>query len=177
MASPKERLMHELKELTAIVSYLAVSFSLIATGKSLILIQVGINDFVHSYITALIESLALGKIVVLTQNISLLKKMDHTPILRATAYKAIVMAIIVFLGGQVEEKIFAKHVADAAMKERVLFAAAHIFGLFIVFYTLFVARGLDKALGKGMLWKILSQRDPADGPILGEPATEGSAEH
>lgn len=67
MSPTREHLISELKELGAIVLYLAISFVLIATGKSLVLIQVGINDFVHGYVKAIIESLALGKIVMLAQ--------------------------------------------------------------------------------------------------------------
>ena len=94
----------------------------------------------------------------LAQNIPLLNKKQNKSILNTSAFKATVMAVIVFFGGQLEEKFFAKHVADAPIKEELLLMIAHLFGLFIVFYTLFVARGLDKSLGKGTLWKLLTAR-------------------
>lgn len=158
MSPTREHLINELKELGCIVLYLAISFLLISTGKSLVLIQVGINDFVHGYVKAIIESLALGKIVMMAQHIPFLVQRQNTSILRAASYKAIVMAIIVFFAGELEEKIFAKHAAEAAMKEELLFTLAHIFGLFVVFYTLFLARELDRTLGKGRLWKLLTER-------------------
>lgn len=158
MSPTREHLISELKELGAIVLYLAISFVLIATGKSLVLIQVGINDFVHGYVKAVIESLALGKIVMLAQNIPFLVRRQNTSILRSASYKALVMAIIVFLAGELEEKIFAKHAVEAALKEELLFTIAHLFGLFVVFYTLFVARELDRTLGKGKLWTLLTER-------------------
>ncbi len=161
MSDRREFLMHELKELSEIVAYLAASFLLISTGKSLILIQLGVNNFVHGWVKALIESLALGKIVMLAQNIPLLTKTQNKSILSASAFKAIVMAVIVFFASELEEKLFAKHVADAPIKEEFLLMIAHLFGLFIVFYTLFVARGLDRALGKGTLWKLLTERAQA----------------
>ncbi|MBX9690092.1 MAG: hypothetical protein K2X27_25500 [Candidatus Obscuribacterales bacterium] len=157
MSQKKDLIMHELKELSGIVIYLAISFVLISTGKSLILIQLGINDFIHGYVKALVESLALGKIVMLAQNIPLIKNMRSKSILQAASLQAAAMAIIVLFGGELEEKIFAKHVAEAPLKEELLLMIAHLFGLFLVFLTLFVARGLDRTLGKGTLWKLLTE--------------------
>src|SRR5262249_52083196 len=61
--SKKEIVLEELREILFIVVYLAVSFSILATFRCLVLIQVGIDDFAHSYLVAGVEALALGKIV------------------------------------------------------------------------------------------------------------------
>jgi len=160
----KEHLMLELKELLGIVLYLAASFSLLATVKSLILIQLGINDFVHGYLKALIESLALGKIAMLTQNIPVLNALDDKSLLISCLFKAVVMSVIVFLGGGLEERIFAKHVAEASPKQELMMVIAHLSGLFAVFYALFLARGLDKALGPGRLLQLLTKPPSSNSP-------------
>jgi hypothetical protein len=156
----KEHLLLELKALLAIVLYLAASFSLIATIKSLILIQLGINDFVHGYVTALIESLALGKIVMLAQKIPVLDATENKPLLRSSMFKSAVMTVIVFVGSVIEEKIFAPNIEHAPLKQVLLISIAHLSTLFVVFYALFLARGLDKALGPGRLLRLLTEPNP-----------------
>ena len=154
-ARRKEHLLSEIKELLSIVLYLAASFSLLATGKSLILIQLGINNFVHGYITALVESLALGKIVMLAQRIPTLNAFERKPLVWSSLFKSIVMAVIVCLGGAAEERIFARHVSQAPLKQELVFMVAHISALVAVFYVLFLVRGLDNALGPGKLSRLL----------------------
>jgi len=151
----KEHLLRELREFLGIVLYLAASFSFLATFKSLILIQLGIHNFVHGYITALVESLALGKIVMLAQRIPILNAFERKPLLWSSLFKAVVMAVIVFLAGAAEERIFARHVSEAPLKQELLIMIAHLSGLFAVFYALFLVRGLDNALGPGKLRRLL----------------------
>jgi hypothetical protein len=165
MSSRKERLLEELKEFSSIALYLAASFSLLATVKSVILIQLGIHDFLHGYVKALIESVALGKIVLLTQNIRVLNAWDNRCLLLSSMFKSAVMTVIVFFGGLLEEKIFAKHVAEAPLKEELLMMIAHLLGLFAVFYALFLARGLDKALGPGRLLKLMTEPHTSDSAL------------
>jgi hypothetical protein len=160
----KEQLLLELKELLAIVLYLLASFSLLATGKSLILIQLGINNFVHAYVTALIESLALGKIVMLAQRIPVLDAAENKPLLGAAMFKSAVMTVIVFIGSVIEEKIFAPNIGHAPLKQELLIDIAHISALFVVFYVLFLARGLDRALGPGRLLRLLTEPHPNSPP-------------
>jgi hypothetical protein len=167
----KEHILLELKELLSIVLYLAASFSLLATFRSLILIQLGINDFVHGYLKALIEAIALGKIVLLTQNIRVLNTFDNKSLLVSSLFKSAVMTIIVFLGGKLEEKIFTKHIEQLPLQQELVIMIAHILGLFAVFYVLFLARGLDTALGSGRLRKLLTEPHPSNSasPIAEPP--------
>lgn len=151
----KEHLIEELKELKAIVIYLAVAFSILATVKSLILIQLGVNNFVHGYVVALVESVALGKIVMLAQHMSVFTKVDEKPLAWAACPKAVVMAAIVFVGGIAEEKIFAHHAADAPIKQDLIVSVTHFFAFVLVFYVLFLIRGLSKAIGRDRLEEIL----------------------
>lgn len=160
MKTWKEHLQLELKEFLGIVLYLAASFSLLATFKSLILIQIGINDIWHAYAQAAIMSLALGKIVMLAQNISILNAFRKKSLLLDTFFKSAVMSGIVYLGGTAEEKIFAKHVVEAPLRNELTMLVAHVLGLFVVFFALFLVRGLNKALGPGKLLRLLKQPIP-----------------
>lgn len=151
----KEHLLEELREFKSIASYLGAWFCLFATMKSLVLIQVGVNDFVHGYIVALVEALALGKIVLLTKNIPILNWFKDRPLVYAAIYQAATLSIIVFCGGQLEDHFFSRKTEEAPLKEQLGMILAHLIALFMVFYSLFIARGLDKALGHGKLVQIL----------------------
>ncbi len=153
--SKKQHIVKELKELLSIIIYLAASFSFLSTVKSVVLIQIGIHNFEHGYIVALVEALALSKIVLLAQNLRILKFMDKNPLVWSAFIKSAILSVIVFAGSEVEEAIFARHVAEAPLKHQLTIMGAHILGLVCVFYVLFIARGLDVALGSGKLRKLL----------------------
>jgi len=158
----KERIAEELREFSTISVYLAVNFVILSTFKSLILIQSGVNDFVHGYIVALVEAVALGKIVLLCQKIPFLNKtINQRPLIVSALAKAGFLAVVVFLGGRLEEKLFAHKVAEAALKQRLIVDVTHILCLLVVFFLMFVFRELGAALGPGKLKNLLLKpREP-----------------
>ncbi len=148
--------MHELKELGLTIGYLAVSLSLLETYKSLILLQQGINDFQHNYAVALVESVALGKIVVLTQNLPFVRACNQHSLARAVLYQAVVMTLIVDLGGRLEDMLFprsAKFLAQTG--DPVVLAITHQMASMSIFIILYTVRGLNERLGPGQLWKLI----------------------
>ena len=146
----------ELKELLVIVLYLAISFLLLATFKSLILIQLGINDFAHAYLVAVVEALALAKIVLLAQKLPILNKAEQKSLAWSALFNAAILAVIVYLANEAEERIFARHVAEATVKHQFIMMITHLLAFVIVFYVLFLWRGLDRALGPGKLLKLFT---------------------
>jgi hypothetical protein len=152
----KERIAEELREFSTISLYLAANFVILSTFKSLILIQSGVNDFVHGYIVALVEAVALGKIVLICQKIPFLNKtINQRPLIVSALAKAGFLAVVVFLGGRLEEKLFAHKVAEAALKQRLIVDVTHILCLLVVFFLMFVFRELSAALGPGKLKNLL----------------------
>ncbi len=160
----KERLGEELREFGIISLYLGVNFVILSTFKSLILIQSGVNDFIHGYVVALVEALALGKIVLLCQKIPFLNvTINKRPLIVSALAKALFLAVVVFFGGQLEEKIFAHQVAEAALKQRLFVDLTHILCLLVVFFFMFVFRELNSELGPGKLKNLLlCPRDSKD---------------
>lgn len=150
-SSRKEHIMQELKELLAIFLYLVSSFSVLCAFKSLILIQLGINNFVHGFVFALVEALALSKIVLLAQRIPLLNAFNNKSLALSALYQAIIMAFVVLIAGNLEEKLFAHHVAEAPIKQEIGVTITHLVALIFVFYVPLVVKGLDRALGYGKL--------------------------
>ncbi|MBC7997079.1 MAG: hypothetical protein IAF58_04010 [Leptolyngbya sp.] len=150
--SRKERLIEEGKEILSIVVYLFVSLSLLSTMKALVLAQHGINDFAHCYIVALVEALALAKIVVIAQKLPLMEKFSHKPLFYSVLYKSVVMSIFINIGANIEEKIFVRHHVEPAHPIVLIFT--HQVVLMIIFVALFTVRGLNKELGNGVLKKL-----------------------
>lgn len=152
----KERMMEELKECGVIMGYLAVSLSLLETYKSLILLQQGVHAFQHNYGVALVEAIAYGKIVVLTQNLPFVKACNKHSLARAVLYQSIVMTLITDLGGRVEDMLFprsAKFLAQTG--DPLALMITHNLAAMCIFIALYTFRGLDERLGPGKLWKLI----------------------
>jgi hypothetical protein len=151
----KERLMLELKEIGLTVGYLAASLSILETYKSLILLQQGINDFQHNYIFALVEAVALGKIVAITQNLPFLKACNRHSLATAVLYQAVVMTLITDVAGRLEDVLFPRSAKLLSQSgDPLALAITHQFAAMLIFILLFTVKGIDKALGAGKLWKL-----------------------
>jgi hypothetical protein len=151
----KQHVLSELREIFGIIVYLFVSFSVLATFKSLILIQASVNNFVHGYTQALITSLALGKIVFLAQKLPILNALRNQPVLYSAIYKAFLFTIITTAASRLEEMLFASKLmeqVDAIYP--VLAYMTHELGMFLVFFVLFSFREMDAVLGAGRVREI-----------------------
>lgn len=151
----KQFLLREVKEVLAIVLYLAASLSLLETYKSLILLQQGVNEFGHNYTVAIVEALALGKIVALAQNLPFLNALRSRALIWVVLYQSIVMTVIVDLGGQLEDHFFprsAKLLAESG--NPLVLMATHQLASMLIFIVLFAVRGAEKSLGRGTLRKL-----------------------
>jgi hypothetical protein len=152
----KELVMHELKEIFAIMIYLWVSLSLLATIKSLVLVQQGINNFAHGYQVAAVLALGAAKVVVLVQDLKLMQAWDNRPLIWAVLYKSTMMALIVDCALKLEEKLFDHHAASqTVVAHPFVLTVAHQTVLFSIFAVLFLIRGLNRKLGPGKLSKLI----------------------
>lgn len=151
----KEVVISEIKDVLSIVLYLTVSLSLVATVKGLILIQVGINEFVHLYSVAIIEAVVLGKVVALTQKLPIMNAWDRHPLIWVILYKSAIMTVIIDIANAIEDKIFVHSASQHAPLHPVIFLFAHQALELLVFIVLYSVRGLDRKLGPGKLMKLL----------------------
>lgn len=156
MKLTRKEFAHHFRQIFFTVVFLATSLSLIATFRSLVLIQQGINDFAHSYVVALVLAVFLGKIVVLAQKLPFLHALNHKPLIQSVFYKATVMTVIADLALLVEHKIFSHHQDQnvATVDHALEMAVAHQLSLFFIFFVLFTFRDLDSVLGEGTLFKL-----------------------
>jgi hypothetical protein len=148
----KAWLIEEIKEIRAAFVYLLFSLSLLSTMKALVLAQQGIDEFLHCYLVALVQALALSKLVVLAQKLPLMDKWKQKPLLYAVFYQAVVMTVLINIGSSIEEKIFVHH--PSVSPHPVILLLTHQVVLLIIFIVLFTARGLNNRLGDGVLQKI-----------------------
>jgi hypothetical protein len=158
----KERLLRELRDLFSVVLYLAISLSIVATFKGLVLIQVGVNEFVRLYTLAIINSLALGKFVALTQNLPFMNAWDRRPLIWSVLYKSALMTLIVYTASVVEDAIYVavtKH-QDVPPLHPIILLIAHQLAALLIFIVLFTVRGIDQHLGKGELIKLIIGNEP-----------------
>jgi len=152
--SKKEIVVDELREILFIVIYLAVTFSILATFRCLVLIQVGINDFAHSYLVAGVESLALGKIVVIGQKMRVLKKFNSIPVAWAIICKSAIMTVLVELASKAEEKFLSHALHNQTPAHPELLLISHTIALMCIFMVLFAVRDLDDMLGEGTIYRV-----------------------
>ncbi len=175
MKLTKKEFAHHFRQILFTVVYLATSLTLIATFRSLVLIQQGINDFAHSYAVALVLAVFLGKIVVLAQKLPFMHALNHKPLIQSVFYKATVMTVIVDLALLIEHKIFS-HNQDqnvATVDHALEMAVAHQLSLFLIFSVLFTFRDLDRVLGEGTLFKLFFRAREEQQPVDSE-TPEGS---
>ena len=148
----KQMLKHELRAYAGIALYLAACFSLLATVRAVVLIQHGINEFVHGYVVAIVEAVALGKVVLLAQNLRVLSAWEKRTLALSVLWKSFLMTIIVDIGGRIEGLIF--HHAPAHTIHPTIFFIAHQLAFMFIFVVLFTARELDRDLGPGKLFNL-----------------------
>src|ERR1700732_4418065 len=87
----KQKVYKEIKEYLAISFYLWVVFALFLLYKSMILAEHRIHFAYHGF--ALINALALGKVILVAQDLHLGNRFKEAPLIYPTLFKAAVFAI------------------------------------------------------------------------------------
>src|SRR3981189_1120644 len=87
----KQKVYQEIKEYLAISFYLWVVFALLLLYQSTILAQHRIDFAYHGF--ALINALALGKVILVAQDLHLGNQFKEAPLIYPTLFKAAVFAI------------------------------------------------------------------------------------
>ncbi len=154
----KELIVREVKKVLEIVLYLALSLSLLATFKALVLIQVGINEFGHLYLVALGEAFVMGKVVALARDLPVMNAWRHKPLLWSVVYQSLLMTVITNIASSLEETIFAHFIRHHHVHiplHPIIFMIVRQIALFAIFFVLFAVRGLDQRLGANKLWQVI----------------------
>ncbi len=153
----KQFLINEFIQLGIINLYFAISFSVLITLNSLALAQHGIDSF--NYGVAIFGALFLGKIILLLEHWSFVKRYDHQPLLYTVLYKSLLFTLLVFVVNILEYYIFGffQGKSVSIINQKIInevYSIAFIsknLSIFVVFIPFFSIRELNKILGKDKL--------------------------
>ncbi len=160
----KQRAYEELKEFLAISLYLWVVFALFLLYRSVLLSEGHFPLMAHGF--ALINALALGKIVLIAQGLHFAEDMKGRPLIYPTLYKSAAFAVILGIFKVIEEagigwyhgKSFTQSIADlgGGTLEGILALVAILAVLLIPFFAFSELRG---AFGEGTLRRLFFTSD------------------
>jgi hypothetical protein len=137
--SLKAKIKHEFEEMLLISAFFGLFFFAFATYKMYLLHEFDKAQF--TYITALINTLVLAKVILLGGFVRAGKAMDHKPLLITSIYKAAFFALLVAAFHWIEE--FVKDafnnggIADA-FRETLAATSWPLLGLAVICFCLFI---------------------------------------
>lgn len=163
----KQKAYRELKEFLLIALYLFVFFAAFIEFKRLTLAQHQVDFVAHG--VALINALALGKIMLLARAVHPGKRVDDAPLIYSTLLKSAIFAVILLVFKILEDgaigyfrgKSFAESIADLSGGSwKALLALTAI--LFVVLIPITAFAELQRVMGEGTLNRLfLRPRDVA----------------
>src|SRR5277367_2118838 len=135
----KSKLVHEFKEMLLISAFFGLFFFSFATYKMYLLHKFGAAQFV--YVTALINTLVLAKVILLGGFFRVSKRLDHRPLLISAIYKAAFFAVLVaafhWVEEVVKEAIHSRDFADT-LHETLQATSWPLLGLMVICFCLFI---------------------------------------
>jgi hypothetical protein len=137
--SLKAKIRHEFEEMLLISAFFGLFFFSFATYKMFLLHQFENAQF--TYISALINTLVLAKVILLGGFVRAGKAMDHRPLLISAVYKAAFFALLVGAFHWIEEFVKAIfHVGSFrdALRETLRATSWPLLGLVVICFCLFI---------------------------------------
>jgi hypothetical protein len=135
----KSKIKHEFKEMLLISAFFGLFFFAFATYKMYLLHQFRSAQFV--YVTALINTLVLAKVILLGSFVRVGKMRDHRPLFESAIYKAGFFAVLVAAFHWIEEfvkdAIHANSFVDA-LQETLNATSWPLLGLMVICFCLFI---------------------------------------
>jgi hypothetical protein len=162
----KDKILHELREVLVVSLFLGLFFFAFATYKMLLLHQFRSAQFI--YLTALINTMVLAKVVLLGDFVPQGKVMEHRKLIISAVYKAAFFALLVAVFHFVEELVkdlIHNHSLADALRETVSDTWIQLAGLTIICFCLFIPFfclwEIRRVMGKSQFYSLFVQRrDP-----------------
>jgi hypothetical protein len=159
-------LLHEFRQVLPPTIFFFIGFNLILFTKHLILADYLIQF--SGFFIATVSALVVGKVVLVADKMSFLRRYDHAPLARPIIFKTVVYTLFVFLvrlieafihyvigGGTVGGGGFIEHQLGNFSWHNFIATQMWIFVLFLVYVT---ASEVNHLFGDGELFKILFTR-------------------
>lgn len=158
--SGRQRLVHELEEYAVIAAYLYVCFGAILLYKASVLEDHGV--VVPYYGVALVKALILGKFMLIGQAFHLGERYRNRPLIVVVFFQSAIFLVVLvaltygeeILVGAMRGRTAAQSVADIADGKWQEIAAT-CFLLWLILLPYFGARQIGRALGNGVLRRML----------------------
>lgn len=151
----KKKLQEEAIEVGTVMAYLAVSFCILQTFRcTTLLVACSQNDFLTSYATALVGSVALGKFVFVLEKMPLAKRFENKPFIYAVLYKSVLFTALVNVIMHFEERFFHHEKSATPVSNPQTFwpcFLAHQLAFFVTFLVFFSFRAVGTMVGKEKL--------------------------
>lgn len=151
----KEKLLEEVIEVGTVMGYLAVSFCILQTFRcTTLLVACSQNDFMTSYATALISSVALGKFVFVLEKMPLARRFEDQPLIYPVLYKSVLFTALVNVIMHFEERLLHHDKGATPASNPETFwpcFLAHQLAFFVTFIVFFSFRAVGTLVGKERL--------------------------
>jgi hypothetical protein len=148
--SLKQKITHELKEISLVFTYLAIFFCALSTYSMLLLEKFEISYF--TYGAALLNAFIITKVILIGEAAHLGKELESKPLIYSAIYKAFFYGLLVFAFHIVEDivkrLIHGKDIAGAFHEIRLDDLLARSVIIFCTFIPFFGFRELGRVLGK-----------------------------
>jgi hypothetical protein len=135
----KAKFFHEFQEMLLISAFFGLFFFSFATYKMYLLHQFRSAQF--TYVTALVNTLVLAKVILLGGFVKLGKRLDHMPLIVSSIYKAAFFALLTaafhWIEEFVKEAIHGSGVIDA-FHETLQATSWPLLGLTVICFCLFI---------------------------------------
>jgi hypothetical protein len=170
----KQRAYHELKKFLLISLYLWIFFGLFILYKSIILSEEHIDFVAHG--VAIINALALGKIMLIAEEINPDKGMNHAPLIYPTLWKSAIYTAILAVFKILEDAAIG-HIRGKSFHDSIgelggssLHGMIILSGILFVILIPLVAIGeMQRVLGEGRLGEIFFRSRDVSKPFGRQP--------
>ena len=146
----KQKIKHELWEMTSLFLYLAFFFCSLVTYDTLLLKQYEIASWNLGF--ALLNALVITKVIMIGEYAKLGRRHEDKSLLVSTFWKAFVFGLLVFVFHIIEEVvkrlIHGSDIAQASRELRIEQFAARSIVVFCTFIPLFAFREFRRAMGE-----------------------------
>jgi hypothetical protein len=165
----RQRVYHEMLEFFAIAAYLWVVFALFLLYKSVILAEHHIPFAAEGF--ALINALALAKVMLVAQDLHLADQLRESPLIYPTVFKSVTFAIVLGCFKILEEVLIGLYRGQSFNQSIAEVGGGTLKGIIsltailaVLLIPFFAFAELRAVLGEGTLRKLfLVSRHPADG--------------
>ncbi|MBK9142856.1 MAG: hypothetical protein IPM23_10200 [Candidatus Melainabacteria bacterium] len=158
MEDLKQKLLHELVEVGGVICYLALVFLVLQTFKcTTLLVACSENDFMASYITALLAAAGLGKFVFVLEKLPIANRFRTKPLIVPVLYKTVFFTILVNFILHAEDRVMHRPSPLEHITEPLKFwlcAASHELAFLVTFFIFFCFREMSRVIGEAETFRL-----------------------